>query len=41
VWDFELTPDEMATISSHDMGYSGSRAKHFEPSFVRMVLGKE
>lgn len=41
VWDFELTPEEMATISSHDMGYSGSRAKHFEPSFVRMVLGKK
>ncbi len=41
VWDFVLTEDEMATISSHDMGYSGSRAKHFEPSFVRMVLGKE
>lgn len=33
-------PGEMATISSHDMGYSGSRAKHFEPDFVRMVLGK-
>ena len=40
VWDFELTSDEMTTISSHDMGYSGSRAKHFEPDFVRMVLGK-
>ena len=24
-----------------DRGYSGSRAKHFEPSFVRMCLGKE
>jgi hypothetical protein len=23
------------------LGYSGSRAKHFEPSFVRMVLGKK
>ena len=41
VWDFELTDAEMALISSHDMGYSGSRAKHFEPSFVRMCLGKE
>lgn len=41
IWDFELTADEMATISGHDMGYSGSRAKHFEPSFVRMCLGKE
>ncbi len=26
-----------AAISGHDMGYSGSRAKHSEPSFVRMV----
>lgn len=41
IWDFELNADEMARISAHDMGYSGSRAKHFEPSFVRMVLGKE
>ena len=41
VWDFELTPEEMVTISGHDMGYSGSRAKHFEPDFVRMVLGKK
>ena len=40
VWDFELTDQEMAQISAHDMGYSGSRAKHFEPDFVRMVLGK-
>lgn len=41
IWDFELTEDEMATVSAHDMGYPGSRAKHFEPSFVRMCLGKE
>ena len=41
VWDFGLTSEEMSAISSHDMGYSGSRAKHFGPSFVRMVLGKE
>lgn len=40
VWDFELSDDEMARISGHDMGYSGSRAKHFEPDFVRMCLGK-
>lgn len=40
IWDFELTDDEMAAISAHDMGYTGSRAKHFEPDFVRMVLGK-
>ncbi len=41
IWDFELTDDEMVAISAHDMGYSGSRAKHFEPDFVRMVLGKQ
>lgn len=40
VFDFELTPEEMASIASHDMGYSGTRAKHFEPDFVRMCLGK-
>jgi hypothetical protein len=31
----------MVTISSHDMGYSGSRAKHYEPDFVRMCLSKD
>ena len=41
IWDFELTAEEMEAISSHDMGYSGTRAKHFEPSFVRMCLGKK
>ena len=41
VWDFELTAQEMAQISAHDMGYSGSRAKHFEPDFVRMVMGSD
>ena len=41
IFDFELSDDEMAAISAHDMGYSGTRAKHFEPSFVRMCLGKE
>mgnify|MGYP000224849544 CR=1 FL=1 len=28
-------------ISLLDMGYSGSRAKHFEPDFVRMVLNNK
>jgi diketogulonate reductase-like aldo/keto reductase len=41
IFDFELTDEEMAAISAHDQGYSGSRAKHFEPDFVRMVLGKQ
>lgn len=40
IWDFELTDAEMAAISSHNMGYTGTRAKHFEPDFVRMCLGK-
>ena len=35
----ELTDEEMKQISSLDMGYSGSRAKHFDPDFVRMCLG--
>ena len=33
--------EEMKQISSLDMGYSGSRAKHFEPDFVRMVLNNK
>lgn len=41
IWDFELTDDEMAAIASHDLGYTGSRAKHFDPDFVRMVLNKD
>ena len=39
IWDFELN-EEMKQIASLDMGYSGSRAKHFEPDFVRMCLGR-
>lgn len=40
IWDFELNEEEMKQIASLDMGYSGSRAKHFEPDFVRMCLGR-
>lgn len=40
IWDFTLTDEEMQRIASLDMGYTGSRAKHFEPDFVRMCLGK-
>ena len=36
-----LNEEEMKQISSLDMGYSGSRAKHFEPDFVRMVLNNK
>ena len=38
IWDFSLTDEEMKAISSHDMGYTGSRAKHFDPDFVRHVV---
>lgn len=41
VFDFELNNDEMKKISSLDMGYNGSRAKHFEPDFVRMVVHRK
>lgn len=38
IWDFVLTQEEMDQLSSLDMGYSGTRAKHFEPDFVRQCL---
>ncbi len=38
VFDFTLTDEEMKKISSLDMGYNGSRAKHFDPEFVRMCM---
>lgn len=41
VFDFTLTEEEMNKISSLDMGYSGTRAKHFEPDFVRMVVHRK
>ena len=41
IFDFELNEEEMKQISSLDLGYSGSRAKHFEPDFVRMVLNNK
>ncbi len=41
VLDFELTEEEMAKISAFDMGLSGSRAKHFEPDFVRYCLSRK
>lgn len=41
IWDFELNGEEMKQIASLDMGYSGSRAKHFEPDFVRMCLSNK
>ena len=41
VFDFELNEEEIKQISSLDMGYSGSRAKHFDIDFVQMVLNKK
>ena len=41
VFDFELNEEEMKQISSLDMGYSGSRAKHFDVEFVEMCLAKK
>ncbi len=38
VFDFEIDENEMNQIASLDQGYSGSRAKHFEPDFVRGCL---
>ncbi len=41
VFDFELNDEEMKKIASLDMGYNGSRAKHFEPDFVRMCVTRK
>lgn len=41
IWDFTLTDEEMQAIASKDMGYTGSRAKHFDPEFVRGCLANK
>jgi len=41
VFDFKLSEDEIKQISSLDQGYSGTRAKHFDPEFVKMCLSKK
>ncbi len=41
IWDFTLTDEEMKWISSLDMGWGDTRTKHFDPEFVRTVLGKK
>lgn len=38
VFDFKLTQEEVDELSKLDMGYTGTRAKHFDPEFVRMCL---
>lgn len=40
IFDFKLTQEEIDEIATLDMGYTGTRAKHFDPDFVRMCLGK-
>ena len=39
IWDFSLTEEEMQKIGSLDLGYVGEAVKHFDPNFVRAVLG--
>lgn len=41
VFDFVLNDEDMKNIASLDMGYNGSRAKHFEPDFVRMCVNRK
>lgn len=41
IWDFNLTNEEIEKISSLDMGYSGTRTKHFDPEFVRRCLNNK
>lgn len=41
IFDFVLDQEDMDKISSLDMGYSGSRAKHFDLDFVNLVLNKK
>lgn len=41
VFDFVLSKEEIKQISTLDQGYSGSRAKHFDPEFVQMCLAKK
>ena len=41
IFDFNLNDEEMKQISSLDMGMGGTRTKHFDPDFVRMVLNNK
>lgn len=41
IWNFQLSEEEMKQLSALDMGYSGTRAKHFDPVFVRDCLAKK
>lgn len=41
IFDFKLTQEEIDEIATLDMGYTGTRAKHFDPNFVRNVLAQK
>lgn len=41
ILDFKLSEDEMKLLSSFDQGLSGTRAKHFDPEFVRMIINNK
>ncbi len=41
IFDFTLSNEDMEKISSLDMGYGGTRTKHFDPEFVKTVLGNK
>lgn len=41
IWDFHLTEEEINDMAKLDKGYTGSRAKHFDPDFVRGCLGAQ
>ena len=41
IWDFSLTEEDMEKINTLDMGYGGSRTKHFDPDFVRMCVTRK
>ncbi len=40
IFDFKLTEDEIKEIATLDKGYTGTRAKHFDPEFVKMCLSR-
>ena len=37
IWDFELTEDEMATVSAKDLGHS-EIVNHDDPAFVKFIM---
>lgn len=41
IWDFALTQEEMEKITALDLGYGGTRTKHFDPDFVRMCVTRK